>query len=161
MQTVNPPFFLGPFAPEWKASEPGIAALSTNFFLYDMLRPNGPPMMRPAWIDVRDVARGLVLSLTAPPTSKVGQKRMIMSGEWFSLAEAANYVAEMRPGLKDRLSEAWKKAGPVPKSNIDSSRAKEVLGLEFTDWHKTILDGVDSIIALEKEWKSQGWVPPQ
>lgn len=142
-------------------AEPSTSALSTNGFLYNLLRRDGPPLMHPSCIDVRDVARALVLSLTAPPTSKVGRKRLLLSGEWFAPAEAYAYVAEARPELKGRLSEVWKKAGPVPKSNVDTSRAKEVLGLEFTDWHKTVLDGVDALIALEKEWISQGWVPGQ
>ena len=43
---------------------------------------------------------------------------------------------------------------------FDPSRAKEVLGLEFTDWRETLLDGVDSVLATEKAWRAQGWVPP-
>lgn len=158
---MNPPYFLGPFAPEWGTQEPGRSALSTNFFLQDLLRPDGPAPLGPSTIDVRDVARALVLDLTAPPTSQVGRKRFLMSGPWIAPAEVAAYIAEVRPELKDRLSEEWKKAGPIPKSNIDTSRVEEVLGLEFTDWHKTVLDGVDSFIALEKQWISQGWAPPK
>ncbi|KAJ3556331.1 hypothetical protein NM688_g2082 [Phlebia brevispora] len=74
--------------------------------------------------------------------------------------EAAEYIARERPELKDRISEVWKNADPVIENIIDASRAKEVLGLEFTDWRKTMLDAVDSVIAIEKEWKAQGWVPP-
>lgn len=160
-RTVNPPFFLGPMAPEWNASEPSISTLSTNYILYDLLRRNGPLRPHPSSVDVRDVARALVLSLTAPPTAQVGHKRILMSGEWFVPAEAVAYVAEARPELKGRLSEAWKKEVTTPTNNIDNSRAKEVLGLELTDWRKTVLDGVDSLIALETKWKNQGWVPPQ
>lgn len=109
---------------------------------------------------MRDVARGLVLSLTAPPTTKVGRKRILMSGEWLVPREVAAYVAEQRPELKDRLSEAWKTSPVAVKNIIDTSRAKEVLGLEFTDWRKTVLDAVDSIVATEKTWKAQGWVAP-
>lgn len=148
-------------APEWDTIEPGPSALSTNHILYDLLRRNGPLRPNPSSVDVRDVARALVLSLTAPPTSQVGRKRILMSGEWFVPAEAVAYVAEMRPELKGRLNEAWKKEVTSPKNNIDNSRAKEVLGLELTDWRKTVLDGVDSLVALETKWKNQGWVPPQ
>ncbi|PSR78755.1 hypothetical protein PHLCEN_2v7290 [Hermanssonia centrifuga] len=155
--TVNPPFFYGPFAPGWAASEPGVSALSTNGLIYNLLRPDGPSLLHPAVIDVRDVARGLVLSLTAPPTSQVGQKRILMSGPWLSAQEATDYIAEVRPELKDQLSEAAKKSGPIPKHNIDTSRARDVLGLEFRPWKQTLIDAVDSIIAVEKEWKSQGW----
>ncbi|KAF7798667.1 hypothetical protein EIP86_009891 [Pleurotus ostreatoroseus] len=158
--TVNPPIFLGPFAPEWRASEPGVSALSTNTFIYDLLRLDGPVILPLGSIDVRDVARGLVLSLTAPPATKVGRKRIPMSGEWVVPRDVATYIAEQRPELKSRLSEAWKTGAPSMSNNIDTSRAKEVLGLEFTDWRKTVLDAVDSVIATEKEWKTQGWVSP-
>ncbi|KAF7793978.1 hypothetical protein EIP86_005102 [Pleurotus ostreatoroseus] len=159
--SVNPSFFLGPFAPEWRASEPGIPALSTDRILYSFLRPDGPLMERLTSIDVRDVARSLVLSLSAPPTSQVGRKRFVMTGPSIQPREAAEYIAHERHELQDRISEMWKKAGPAQETNIDNSRAKEVLGLEFTDWHKTVLEGVDALIAIEKEWKQQGWVPPQ
>ncbi len=76
-----------------------------------------------------------------------------------SAQEATDYIAEVRPELKDQLSEAAKKSGPIPKHNIDTSRARDVLGLEFRPWKQTLIDAVDSIIAVEKEWKSQGWKP--
>ncbi|KAF7793308.1 hypothetical protein EIP86_004420 [Pleurotus ostreatoroseus] len=155
--TVNPTFFLGPFAPEWRASEPGINALSTNMFIYDLLRRDGPLIWWPCVIDVRDVARGLVLSLAAPPSAKVGRKRILMSGEWLVPREVAAYVAEQRPELKDRLSEAWKNDTQNPTNIVDNSRAIEVLGLRFTDWRKTVLDAVDSVVATEKVWLAQGW----
>lgn len=148
-------------APEWAAFEPSLSTLSTNYILYDLLRRNGPLKPHPSSVDVRDVARALVLSLNAPPTSQVGHKRILISGEWFAPADAVAYVAEARPELKGRLNEAWKKEVTVPKSNIDNSRLKEVLGLELTDWRKTVLDSVDNLIAIEKEWKNRGWVPPQ
>ena len=158
--TVNPPFFVGPMAPEWASPEPSLSALSTNFFLYDLLRPSGPQQLGPATIDVRDVATALILSLNAPPTSKVGRKRFLLSGEWYGARAAAEYLAEVRPDLRGRLSEAAKNAGPTKKINIDTSRAEEVLGLKFTDWHKTVLDGIESLLELEQDWKNQGWVPP-
>ena len=49
----------------------------------------------------------------------------------------------------------------MPESNFDTSRVKEVLGFEFTDWHKTVDDAVDSLLALEKDWLSQGWTRPE
>lgn len=156
---VNPTIFLGPFAPEWHASEPGLPALSTDKLLYDLLSPDGPIMARLTAIDVRDVARAALLSLAAPHTSAVGRKRILMNGESIQPSEAAAYVARERPELRDRLSKSWQKAGPAQEGNIDNSRAKEVLGLKFTDWRKTVLDGVDSLVAIGKEWQQQGWVP--
>ena len=158
--TVNPPFFVGPMAPEWAVPAPALSALSTNYFLYDLLRRSGPEQLSPATVDVRDVATALVLALSAPPTSKVGRKRFPLSGEWYGARAAADYLAEVRPDLKGRLSEAAKNAGPTRKNVLDTSRSEEVLGLKYTDWHKTVLDGVEYLLELEENWKSQGWVPP-
>lgn len=159
MLPVNPTIFLGPFAPEWHASDPGLPALGTNWMLYNLLKTEGPLIARLTTIDVRDVARAVVLSLSAPPTSAVGRKRILMNGESIQLSEAAAYIAQERPELQDRLSKLWQEADPAREGNIDNSRAKEVLGLEFTDWRKTVLNGVDSLVAIEKEWQQQGWIP--
>lgn len=155
-----PTYCLGPFAPEWRAAEPSINALSTNAAILNLLRPDGPSIVFPAVIDGRDVARACVLALTSPPTATVGHKRIILSGAWISPSEVATYIAEKRPELKDRISEAWKNAPATPQISFDTSRAKEVLGLEFTDWRSTLLDAVDSVLAIEKAWRAQGWVPP-
>lgn len=155
-----PTYCIGPFAPEWRASEPSTSALSTNFAILNLLRRDGPSIVFPAIIDGRDVARASVLALTSPPTAKVGHKRIILSGEWIVPSEVAAYVAEKRPELKDRISDAWKNAPATPQIKFDTSRAKEVLGLEFTDWRSTVLDAVDSVLATEKAWRAQGWVPP-
>ena len=136
-----------------------LSAISTTFLIYNLINPNGPALIDPSSIDVRDVARASVLALRAPPTSKVGRKRFILSAEWFSSADAIAHIEKVHPGLKDRLSEPAKNTGPAPKSNLDTSRAKEVLGLEFIDWHKTVEDTVDSLLILEKDWTSKGWVP--
>ena len=157
---MNPTWFIGPFAPEWVPSKMELSAISTNYLIRDLLRTDGPGFPDPSTIDVRDVARAAVLSLRGPPTSQVGRKRFLLSSPWFSSSEAVEYIAQIRPDLKDRLSEAAKHSGPVPESNFDTSRVKELLGFEFTDWHKTISDAVESVLKLEADWKSKGWVPP-
>jgi len=157
--TVNPPFFFGPFAPGYRNPTASISALSTNSMIYNFIRPEGGIPPHPSHIDVRDVARGLVAALRSPPTSQVGRKRILMSGEWFSPKDAVDYIAEVRPELKGRLSEQAKAAGPVPKSTFNDGRAEEVLGLEFSSWKKTVIDAVDDLLRLEKEWEAKGLVP--
>jgi len=157
--TVNPTFFYGPFAPGWTNPTASLAALSTNEFIYNFLNPNGPVRVGSGWVDVRDVARALVLGLTAPPTSQVGRKRIILTGEWFDWKDAADYIAEARPELKDRLSAQAKSAPPAQQPNIDTARSQEVLGLKMTPWKSSLLNAVDSLVALEKEWESKGLKP--
>ncbi len=155
---VNPPFFLGPFAPRFTIPDGSISALSTNFIVYDFLRPDGPPPPHGSWIDVRDVARATVLALKAPPTSEVGRKRFLMSGEeWLNAKDVVDYIAEVRPELKDRLSrEAQAAPSGSMKNLMDNSRVKEVLGLVLTPWKTTIIEAVDDLIAIDKDWKSRG-----
>jgi len=157
MTTVNPPFLYGPFAPGFSNPEGSRAALSTNHMIYDLLRPDGPIPLRPSYIDVRDVARGLVNALRSPPTSQVGRKRILMSGEWFSAQQAVEYIASVRPELKDRLSEAAKRPAFIPKSRIDNKRAAEVLGLtDITPWKVSVIDTVDDLLKMEENLKKRG-----
>ncbi|KAK7692423.1 hypothetical protein QCA50_004048 [Cerrena zonata] len=156
MLTVNPPFFFGPFAPSYRNDNANQASLSTNGFIYLLLTPNGTAPPAPYAVDVRDVAKALILGLKAPPTSQVGRKRIILSSEWFSGKDAVELIASARPELKDRLAKAAFDAPPAPKSTLDVSRAKDVLGLELRDWKETILATVDDLIKLEGTWKEKG-----
>lgn len=164
--SVLPPFFYGPFAPGHTIPDADLKGLSSNGFIYLLLMPQGfPPPTGFAvgrWIDVRDVARAVVLSLCAPPSSApgIGRKRIIVSGEWFSFADAVDYLAVVRPELKSRLSTKVKEYPPEGRTLADLTRAKEVLGLDnLKSWKETVLDSVDNLVKLEKEWASKGLTP--
>ncbi|OBZ70868.1 hypothetical protein A0H81_09122 [Grifola frondosa] len=133
---VNPPFFYGPFAPGFRAPDATISALSTNSRIYALLRPDEPipPFLLHRW-----------------------RKRILMSGEWFSFKDAVEYIAEVRPELRDRLAVDARSAPATPQTSIDNTRAREVLGLkEMVPWRDTVLAAVDDLIKLEKEWASKG-----
>ena len=154
--SVNPPFFYGPFAPSYRNDNASQAALSTNGFIYGLLDPSGSPPPYPSSVDVRDVAKALILGLQAPPTSQVGRKRILLSNEWFSAKDAVEHIASARPELKGRLAKAAFNAPPSPKCPMDVSRAKDVLGLEFTNWKDTVIAAVDDLLKLESSWKAKG-----
>ena len=137
---VNPPFFYGPFAPGWSNPEGSRSALSTNAMLYDLLRQDGPLPKRPTYIDVRDVARSLVNALDAPPTSQVGRKRILMTGEWFSAYEAVGYLAEVRPELRERMSMEARRPAEKPVTRISNERAREVLRLLMTGCERLFIE---------------------
>jgi hypothetical protein len=52
---------------------------------------------------------------------------------------------------------------------IDSKKALEVLGITLTPWKKTVDDGLDALLKVEKDWTEKGvdltplknneWVP--
>ncbi|KAH7913248.1 hypothetical protein BJ138DRAFT_1099615 [Hygrophoropsis aurantiaca] len=142
--TVLPPFLYGPFAPGFQIPAPDFVALSTD------------PM------DVRDTAKVHVAALTAPPGSVIGHKRLLLSSvHELSYEAALKLIADKRPELKDRLVSTSKlPTYPVLKLDVDLERVTQVTGVDsstFHSWEETILDTVDSLIALEKDWKNKGY----
>lgn len=106
----------------------------------------------PLAIDVRDAAKAHILALTAPPTSEVGQKRLVIAGFQLSWKDAVEYLNEARPELKGRLPDA-SEAQKMTIASTDVSRARDVLGLkEYVGWKKTVEDTVDTLLAVEKSW---------
>ncbi|THH28933.1 hypothetical protein EUX98_g5257 [Antrodiella citrinella] len=161
LATVNPPFFFGPFAPGHRSPFEGntfnAQSISTTDMLWGLIKPSGAHPLAPCLVDVRDVARALVAALKAPPTSEVGRKRILLSGEWRQLAEIAELVATKRPELASRIPASQKTELPVKvKPMVDNTRLKEILGLEVTPWETTVLDTIDALVNLEKEWKARG-----
>ncbi|THH28736.1 hypothetical protein EUX98_g5432 [Antrodiella citrinella] len=161
LTTINPPFSFGPFAPGHRSPYEGTTfnpqTLSTTNMLWGLIKPSGAHPFAPLFMDVRDVARAFVAALKAPPASKVGRKRILISGNWRQLSDIAELVATKRPELASRIPASQKADLPVKvKQIVDNKRAKEVLGLEITPWETTILDTIDSLVDLEKYWKARG-----
>ncbi|KAI0662480.1 NAD-P-binding protein [Cubamyces menziesii] len=159
--TVNPPYFLGPYAPNFRFTDASLAQMSTNNLLYLLLDPAGtPPIPYLPGIDVRDVARATVHALTAPPTSEVGRKRLLFLPHFVGWPEVVEHIAQERPELRARLSRPARTdfQGPPQKTNpLDNSRAVEILKLgELNDWKTTVLAGVDTLVELEKRFAQEG-----
>lgn len=130
--------------------------MSTNEWVYKLLKKDGEFPEHGGCTDITDAARAHVLALTAPPTSEVGRKRILMSSEWFLYKDVMEYLAKERPELKDRLADASKtKPGPCVGDVVDHSKCKSVLGLVERDWHESLLEAVDTVIALEKKWAEE------
>lgn len=148
--TVNPPFFIGPFAPGFRVPPGDRKALSTNEFIYKLLfaenKVDTPPV---GFVDVRDVAIGLVKGQKAP-----GKHRIVFCGEWFTFEEAIEYIASIHPELRGRLATASLTA--QKNSILDNSKAALVLGLTPRSWKESVRDGVDDLLKLEKSWIAQG-----
>lgn len=161
---VNAPYFFGPFAPGFSVPTPNFPALSTSKYIYALLNPKGsfPPV---GFVDVRDIARAHVAALTSPSTSVLGRKRLLIASPYdFSYKESIEYIAEQRPELKARLISDTSKAPKHANARWDLSRLEQVTGIKpesFKTWHETILDTVDALIAIEKEWVSKGFTLPQ
>ncbi|KIY53434.1 NAD(P)-binding protein [Fistulina hepatica ATCC 64428] len=159
--TIHPPFIYGPFAPGFTLAEPNFNALSTNLVIYNLLFPDGVFALHSRYIDVRDAAKAHVRALEAPPTARVGRKRIFfMSRTGFNIPYVLQLIAEKRPALKDRLTRT-----PVPTYYMGTpdftfDRVEEVLGIKESDLiplEQTVLETVDQLIELEDEWKASGY----
>lgn len=118
--------------------------------LYNIVFPDSKLQTSPlGFVDVRDVAAGLIAGLKA-----TGLNRVPFTGKWFDLKDAVDYLAIKRPELKGRL------ASIVPidtkEALIDTSKAAVLLGLKPRAWQETVLDTIDYLVQLEKDWAEQG-----
>lgn len=147
----------GPFAPGTEIAKGDTGGFSTNAVFLKFLLSNEKlapiqTQAAPRTIDVRDVAKAHILALKAPPTSEVGQKRILIGGPMFWWKDAVELLYETRPAYRDRLSDA-SEATDHAATSIDNSRAREALGLtEFIDWKDTVQDTADALIEVLKAW---------
>ena len=110
-----------------------------------------PPTTPPWVVDVRDVAKAHVLALDLPPM-EVGTKRFLINSGNFTWEEGVEHLKESHPEVvKGPLK--GNKDLPGPASQLDTSRAKKILGLkEFIEPTKMVDDIVDDLIHLQKVW---------
>ena len=162
-QSVNPPYLFGPFAPGFRIPKPDYGALSTNLFFYHLLSRKGRAFpSSPGSADVRDVARIHVEALSSPLEASVGRKRLPIASPYDgNYTEAVLFVADAHPELKDRLVDANSAPHfPVNKLPVDLKRVEDVTGVKvasYHTWKETVLDTMDSVLALEKGWVSEGY----
>lgn len=148
---VSPTSFIGPFAEDFIITPGNVSELSTSVMVYNLLAGPETTLYTPAigYVDVRDVAAGMVAGIKAK-----GNNRLLLTGEWFDLVDAVEHVAATRPDLAPRLI----KPGSTGQNRpiFDSKKALEVLGITLTPWKKTVDDGLDTLLKLEKDWEEQG-----
>ncbi|GKT45875.1 ketoreductase azaE [Colletotrichum spaethianum] len=152
LSTINPPMIYGPIIQPVKS----LSAVNTsNQLLAEVILgkyKNGlPPTALPLWVDVRDVA---LAHVKAMETESAAGKRFFTTAGFYSNYELAKNVWEHFPQLRKNLpvpSDFGGAPNPVLKSfGFDTSRTKEVLGLEWTPYEKTIVDSVKSLDGLQK-----------
>ncbi|CAK5277941.1 unnamed protein product [Mycena citricolor] len=159
--TLNPPFFFGPFTKGFAIPPGDYGALSTSNIIYNLLFKDGALPNHTRYIDVRDVAAGHVGALSSPPTARVGRKRIIFSSPYgWSIRKRLEFIAEQRPGLKDRLTTREPVPQPFDILPMDFGRVEEVLGMkksDFKTFEETTLDTVDALLEVERQWKDAGY----
>jgi nucleoside-diphosphate-sugar epimerase len=174
---VNPPYVYGPFSPgfqhvvgkEWKHQfATGNRPLSTAGNIYSLLdgeKANNFLAVQPApYVDIRDVAKVHIdaLQLDRPiPEPLHAPRLLVVSPHLPKFGEAIEVIRKERPNLEDRLArltdvqEGAHSAEEGSKNAIRTGlkRVEEVLGIkedEYKTFTETIIDTVDSLIALEE-----------
>ncbi|KAK0449771.1 uncharacterized protein EV420DRAFT_1646768 [Desarmillaria tabescens] len=150
---LGPGLTFGPFPPgfEQLLPEPNYKSLSSNAYLYALLRPDNvhfPVYLQNGAIDVRDVARAHLLALESPPARR--KRFAIVSPHQSSYKTALEILARERPALKYRLADQRRLQAKIEKS----------IGLKtdsYIPWAQTVLETVDSLLAIENHWKAKGF----
>lgn len=148
---VNPPYFVGPYAPGQIISPGDVGGLSTNLVLYNLLFPDSKDSTSMyGYVDVPDVAVGLIAALKQTRSS-----RNLLGGEWFQLKDAVEHLADVRPELKDRLpnaTDSGQTEGP-----INNDKALKTLEMpSVTKWENMVVDTIDAMVKIEKDWSEAG-----
>ena len=148
---VSPTNFIGPFAEDFIITPGAVGELSTAVTPYNFLAgPEKTLYTLPiGHVDVRDVAAAMVASIKVK-----GKNRLLLTGEWFDWADAVHYIKTTRPELEPRLVKIGHTDQKRPM--IDSKKALEVLGITLTPWKKSLGDGLDAMLKVEKDWIAGG-----
>ncbi|KDR81187.1 hypothetical protein GALMADRAFT_1123520 [Galerina marginata CBS 339.88] len=150
--SILPGYVLGPYARTFPFPT-AVPAFGTNEDVYQLIS-KGPIAFAPNWfVDVRDVAKAHIVALEATnlPADK---KRFIINAGTRTWKQIAEHLKSVKPEVKDRiisLDEATPLPGP--SSDLDSTRARELLGVaDYIPLEKTLDDTVNDLLMLEKAW---------
>lgn len=98
------------------------------------------------WVDVRDVALAHVRAMTVP---EAGGRRFYIVGGYFSNKRLADIIRNARPALVAGLPPV-DSADDLPADvyQFDNRRSREVLGIQYMSLERSVLDTVDSVLAV-------------
>jgi nucleoside-diphosphate-sugar epimerase len=149
--TIQPGFVYGPYAKHFPFPSP---TSGTNGFIYGLAQGQQPPVIPPAVVDVRDVAKAHVLALARPRSSKLEDKRYLVNGGLFTWKQAAAALLEARPQYKTLKPEEITEL-PGKASIWDTSKTERELGMKFIESRFTIIDGADSAMEAAAALKAK------
>ncbi|KAL2410807.1 Ketoreductase azaE [Exophiala dermatitidis] len=144
--TINPPLVFGPVVHYLNSLD---AINTSNARIRDMIqgkfKDGLPPSGVYLWVDVRDVARAHVQAMETPAA---GGKRFFVTAGYMTNGEIAQIIKDKFPQFADKLPEKLDTELPEDVYGYDNSRSKEVLGLEYRKLEETIVDTVNSLLAV-------------
>ncbi|KAJ3723834.1 hypothetical protein C8R42DRAFT_708920 [Lentinula raphanica] len=147
-----PPAIFGPILGPLSSS---LSCLSTNIFLKNLFAPEYPPNPIGHMIDARDAARAHALALTTPPVPG-RDKRFIIANGSFLWEDVVAMLRSKKPELSSRLPRETSVPGPQTCAPLDTTFAKEVLGMkEYISQEASFLATVDVVLEWEKKFENK------
>lgn len=141
ISAINPCFVFGPAIHKIKDVESintSVALLFKYFNDPSTINPAGPTQ---AFVDVRDVAKSHILALEKPEA--VG-KRFCCIGDSFTWQQVVDVLHEAYPDR--RTAQGGDGAGKYEiVYKTDNSLSQKVLGMEYIDLKKSVIDTVESL----------------
>jgi len=145
---MNPSYLIGPFAPTAIIAPGDINALSTNLCMYNALLPDSKSItFNVGYMDVRDAALAMIAGLNTP-----GKTRNLLTGEWFELKVAVEYVGSLHPELK---LPTLALSGQT-HSIFVCEPAWRWLGLTPRPWKDMVREAAEAVLKVERDWVAHG-----
>jgi nucleoside-diphosphate-sugar epimerase len=145
--TINPPLVFGPVVHYLNSLE---AINTSNQRMRNLIRGDMKEKLAPSgtflWVDVRDVALAHVRAIEVP---EAGGERFFVTAGFFTNKDIADVIRDTHPELESKLPP---KDSPsdLPKDiyGYDNSKSQKVLGIKYVPLKKTVVDTVDSLLAV-------------
>lgn len=123
--------------------------MSDIYALMDASLTELPPTMLPAYVDVRDVARAHLLAFQTDQP----QRFLISAGD-FDKQNVCDLFRDQIRELKSRVPVGNPGKPSVGEHyEVDCSRARNILGIEFRSFNETFLDMGHSFMEMENAEK--------
>jgi nucleoside-diphosphate-sugar epimerase len=152
LTVLCPPMVFGPPAHAVSFSAPNVSAWDMNRFLSGELE-DVPSTDFWGFVDVRDLATAHVRALEVP---EAGNERFFIVSGRYSYQKTADVLRE-----SPRIPEAYKKKVPLgqPGKNypgpdvydVDNSKSKRILGIEYRPFEDSIIDSALRLIELKEK----------
>lgn len=96
------------------------------------------------YVDVRDVALAHVKAIEV---ADAGGKRFFVTSGFISDKDIAETIRQTHPQLASKLPAPDSRENNPPKYSYDNKRSRELLGIQYLPWKKTVSDSVDALLA--------------
>lgn len=115
----------------------------TGKYAHEKLPPTGVFL----WVDVRDVALAHVRAIEV---AEAGGKRFFVTAGFFTNKKVVDAIRAKYPQLEGKLPSSKDAEDDMPEDiyGFDNKRSVEVLGIKYRSLETTVVDTVESLLAV-------------